>query len=63
MNEVKCFTQNPYENGPPNASQGQHRRKNATEQMNKLTLAITRTQVLGISSVDALPTKLRVPVG
>ena len=63
MNEVTFFMQNPYENGPPNASQGQHRRKNATEQMNKLTLARTRTQVLGISSADALPTKLRVPVG
>ena len=43
MNEVKCFMQNPYEIGPPNASQGQHRRKNATEQMEKLTPARTRT--------------------
>ena len=49
--------------GPSNASQGQHRRKNATEQIKTLTLARTRTQVLGSSSADALPTKLRVPVG
>ena len=40
----------------------QHRRKDATEQMNNLTLARTRTQVPGFSSVDALTTKLRVPV-
>ena len=32
--------------GPSNDSQGQHRRKDATEQMN-LTLVRTRTQVLG----------------
>ena len=31
--------------------------------MKNLTLARTRIQVLGISSADALPTKLRVPVG
>ena len=49
--------------GPSNASQGQHKRKDATEQMKNLTLARTRTQVLGFSSADALPTKLRVPVG
>ena len=49
--------------GPFNASQGQHRRKDATEQMKNQTLARTRTQVLGNSSADALPTKLRVPVG
>ena len=48
--------------GPPNASQGQHRRKDATEQMKNLTLARTRTQVPGFSSADALTTKLRVPV-
>ena len=47
--------------GPSNASQGQHRRKDATEQMN-LTLARTRTQVLGFFSADALSNKLRVPV-
>ena len=40
--------------GPSNASQGQHRRKDATEQMKNLTLARTRTQVPGFSSVDAL---------
>ena len=48
---------------PSNASQGQHRRKDATEQMKNLTLARTRTHVLGFSSADALPTKLRVLVG
>ena len=48
--------------GPSNASQGQHRRKDATEQMKNLTLARTRTQVPGFSSADALATKLRVPV-
>ena len=48
---------------PSNASQGQHRRKDATEQMKNMTLARTRTQVPGFSSADALPTKLRVPVG
>ena len=48
--------------GPSNASQGQHRRKDATEQMKNLTLAWTRTPVLGNSSADALHTKLRVPV-
>ena len=49
--------------GFSNASQVQHRRKDATEQMNNLTLARIRTQVLGFSCADALPTKLRVPVG
>ena len=49
--------------GPSNASQGQHRRKDATEQIKNMTLAWTRTQVLSFSSADALPTKLRVPVG
>ena len=47
---------------PFNASQGQHRRKDATEQMKNLTLASTRTQVPDFSSADALPTKPRVPV-
>ena len=47
--------------GPSCASQGQHRRKEATEQMKNLTLARTRSQVLGLSSVDALTTKRRVP--
>ena len=48
--------------GPSNASQGQHRRKDATEQMKNLTFTRTRTQVPGLSSADALTTKLRVPV-
>ena len=48
--------------GPSNASQGQHRRKNATEQMKILTLAMSLTQVPGLTSADALTTKLRVPV-
>ena len=48
---------------PSNASQGQHIRKDATEQMKNLTLARTRTQVLGFSCADAMPSKLRVPVG
>ena len=48
--------------GPSNASQVQHRRKDATEQMKNLTLARTRTQVPGSSSADALATKQRVPV-
>ena len=48
--------------GPSNASQGQHRRNDATEQMKNPTLARTRTLVLGFSSAEALPTKLRVPV-
>ena len=48
--------------GPSNASQGQHRRKDATEQIQNLTLARTLTQVPGFYSADALATKLRVPV-
>ena len=48
--------------GPSNASQGQHWKKDATEQMKNLTLARTRTQVPVISSADALATKQRVPV-
>ena len=47
--------------GPSNDSQSQHRRKDATEQMN-LTLVRTGTQVLGFSSADALSTKLRLPM-
>ena len=50
---------NPYEIGPPNALQGQHIRKDATEQMTNQTLAMTRTQVFGISSADALPMSYR----
>ena len=46
--------------GPSNASQGQQRRKDATEQMINLALARTRTQVLGFISADGLPTKLLV---
>ena len=49
--------------GPYNASQWQHRRKDATDQMKNLTLTRTRTQFLGFSSADALPTKLWIPVG
>ena len=48
--------------GPSNASQGQHRRKDATEQIKNLTHARTRTQVPSYSSADALTTKLQVPV-
>ena len=49
--------------GPSNASQQQRRNKDATEQIKNLTLARTWNQVLCFSSADALPTKLRVPVG
>ena len=52
----------PVEIAPSNASQGQHRRKDATEQMKNLTLARIRTQVPGFSSADDLTTKPRVPV-
>ena len=48
--------------GPSNTSQGQHRRKDAKDQMKNLTLARTRTQVLGFSGADAFPTSLRVSV-
>ena len=48
--------------GPSNASQGQHRRKGATEQIKNLTLAGSRTQVPGFSSADAISTKPRVQV-
>ena len=41
--------------GRSNASQGQHRRKDATEQMKNLTLARIRNQVPGFSIADALP--------
>ena len=63
MNQ-RCWSniQTVVEIGPCNASQVQHRRKDATEQMKNLTLARTRTQVPGISSADALATKQRVPV-
>ena len=40
--------------GPFSASQGQHRRKNATEQMTNLTHARTRNQVPGFTCADAL---------
>ena len=39
--------------GPSSAPQGQHRRKDATEQIKNLTLAGSRTQVPGFSSADA----------
>ena len=48
--------------GPSNVSQGQHRRKDATEQMKNLTLARTRIQVPGFSSADSLTTELWMPV-
>ena len=48
--------------GPSNALQGQHRRKEATEQIKNLTLAESRTQVTGFSSADAIATKPRVTV-
>ena len=54
--------QTPDKIGPSNASLGQHRRKDATEQMKNLTLARIRTQVPGFSCDDALTTKPRVPV-
>ena len=41
--------------GPSNASQGHHGRKDATKQMNNMTLARIRIQVPGFSSADALP--------
>ena len=47
---------------PSNATQRQHRRKDTAEQMKNQTLTMTRTQVPGFSSADALITKLRVPV-
>ena len=54
--------QTPVEIVPFNASPGQHRRNDATEQMQNMTLARIRTQVPGFSSADALPTMPRVPV-
>ena len=48
--------------GLSSASQGQHGRKDATEQMKNLTLVRTLTQVPGFSSADVLTSKLRVPV-
>ena len=64
MNQRCCsYIQTVVEIGPSNPSQGQHIRKDATEQMKKnMTLARTRTQVPGFSSADALATKQRVPV-
>ena len=48
--------------GPSNASQGQHRRKDTTEQIKNLTLAGSRTQVPGFSSADAVTAMPRVPL-
>ena len=48
--------------GPSNASQGQHRRKDKTEQIKNLTLAGSRTQIPSFSSADAITTRPRVPV-
>ena len=47
---------------PSIASQAQHRRKDATEQIKNMTLAGSRTQVPGFSSADAITTKPQVPV-
>ena len=47
---------------PFSASQGQHRRKDATEQMKNLTHARNRNQVPGFTCADALASKLRLPV-
>ena len=44
------------------ASQGQHRRKDATEQIKNMTLAGNRTQVPGFFSADAVTAMPRVPV-
>ena len=63
MNQRRCsYIQTVVEIGHSNASQGQHRRKDATEQMKNMTLARTPIQVPGFSSADALATKQRVPV-
>ena len=65
---MSCLNQRSYtmqtivEIGPSNDSQGQHIRKDATEQMKNLTLARTRNQVPGFSSADSLATTLRMPV-
>ena len=48
--------------GPSTASQGQHRRKDATEQIRNLKLAGSLTQVPGFSSADAITARPRVPV-
>ena len=48
--------------GPSNASQGQHRRKDATEQIKNMTLAGSRTQVPGFSSADAVTAMPRVHI-
>ena len=47
--------------GPFSASQGQHRRKDLTEQMKNLTHARTRNKVPEFTCADALTAKLRVP--
>ena len=47
----------------PALRKGSAEELDATEQMKNLTLARTQAKVLGFSSADALPTKLRVPVG
>ena len=61
FNQRCSIMQTLFEIGPSNASQGLHRRKDATEQIKNLTLARTRTQVLGFSSADASATKLQEP--
>ena len=48
--------------GPSNASQGQHGRKDATEQIKKSDTRWESNQGAGFSSADAITTKPRVPV-
>ena len=48
--------------GPSNASPGQHRRNDATEQMQNPTLARIQHRSPDLKSADALTTKPRVPV-
>ena len=48
--------------GPSNASQWQHRRKDATEQIKNQTIAGSRTLVPGFSSADAITTKPLLPL-
>ena len=63
LNQRCLIMQTLVEIGFSDASQGQHIIKHAKEQIKNQTIARTRTQVLGNSSADALPKKLRGPVG
>ena len=59
----RCFVMPTFvEIGPSNASQGQHRRKDETEQNKNLTLAGSRTQVPGFSSADAMTTNKKITI-